>query len=128
MCKNFLIHLNHLYRHLSKLCIKRAVRKFGSMPIENFETRHKAITNDGQIYSYILKYFENLSKLNYFVKEEESIGNEMPRLMDSLKVKETLKDKNNKSTYYKRFSEYLLKSKLYPIETKGNKCMVLRLL
>ncbi|MEN8185498.1 MAG: DUF4138 domain-containing protein [Bacteroidota bacterium] len=37
------------------------------------------ITNDGQVYSYILKYSKTLPKLNYFIKIEESIGNEIPK-------------------------------------------------
>ena len=36
------------------------------------------ITNDGQVYSYILKYKSKLSKLNYFISSQESIGNEKP--------------------------------------------------
>ena len=86
------------------------------------------ITNDGQVYSYILKYSEHLSKLNYFIQEEESIGNEKPKIIDSLIVKDTLMDINDKTIYYNKFSEYLLKSKLCPIETKINKGVILRLL
>lgn len=33
------------------------------------------ITLDGNIYSFILKYYKNISKLNYFIKEDLSIGN-----------------------------------------------------
>jgi len=36
------------------------------------------ITSDGQVYSYILKYADRLSKLNYFITENEGIGNEEP--------------------------------------------------
>jgi len=42
------------------------------------ESNLLTITNDGQIYSYILKYSKKLTKLNYFIKKEESIGNEIP--------------------------------------------------
>ncbi|WP_445956545.1 DUF4138 domain-containing protein [Yeosuana sp.] len=86
------------------------------------------ITNDGQVYSYILKYSEHISKLNYFIQEEESIGNEKPKISELIIVKDTLMDINDKTIYYKKFSEYLLRSKLCPIETKRNKGMVLRLL
>jgi hypothetical protein len=86
------------------------------------------ITNDGQVYSYILKYAEHLSKLNYFIQEDESIGNEKPKMDDSLNVRDTLKNKNQKSIYYKRFSEHLLKSKSYDIASKRHKGMILRLL
>ncbi|PKP12784.1 MAG: conjugal transfer protein TraN [Bacteroidetes bacterium HGW-Bacteroidetes-3] len=37
-----------------------------------------AITTNGQVYSYILKYADTLQKLNYFISEQESIGNEKP--------------------------------------------------
>jgi hypothetical protein len=86
------------------------------------------ITNDDQVYSYILKYSEHLSKLNYFIQDEESIGNEKPKIIDSLIVKDTLMDINDKTIYYKKFSEYLLRSKINPVTTKRNKRMVLRLL
>lgn len=40
------------------------------------ESNLLAITSDGQVYSYILKYAEKLQKLNYFITENVSIGNE----------------------------------------------------
>ena len=86
------------------------------------------MTEDGQVYSYILKYSGNISKLNYFIKEEESIGNENSHINDSIIVKDTLMDKINKPTYSKRFCEHLLKSKLFPVATKRKKGMVLRLM
>ncbi len=64
-----------------------------------------AITSNGHVYSYILKYAENLSKLNYFITEQESIGNEKPRhevqntdKSDSVKMDSILP---NQSTLYK---------------------------
>lgn len=36
------------------------------------------LTMDGQVYSYLLSYKEDLPKLNYFIGCEESIGNETP--------------------------------------------------
>ncbi len=48
-----------------------------------------AITNDGQVYSYILKYANRLSKLNYFITENEGIGNEEPH-SNVLKVDEKI--------------------------------------
>lgn len=43
------------------------------------------LTQDGSIYSYILSYKEELPKLNYFIRQKESIGNEGPA-PDSLKT------------------------------------------
>ncbi|MFD0837420.1 DUF4138 domain-containing protein [Mariniflexile aquimaris] len=85
------------------------------------------ITKDGLVYSYILKYSKQLSKLNYFISEDESIGNEKPKFNDSLYVADTLNNKD-KDLYYKKFSEYLLKSKSSSITTKRKKGIVLRLL
>ena len=42
------------------------------------ESNLLAITNDGHVYSFILKYANKLSKLNYFIRSQESIGNENP--------------------------------------------------
>jgi hypothetical protein len=53
------------------------------------ESNLLAITSDGQVYSYILKYADKLSKLNYFITENESIGNEEPH-SNSLKVDEMI--------------------------------------
>ena len=70
------------------------------------------ITNGGQVYSYILKYADKLSKLNYFIPNEESIGNEksiQPRIefeKDSSKINK----KNNLG--YEKFCNYLLNSRL----------------
>lgn len=44
------------------------------------ESNLLAVTNDGQVYAYILKYKSGLSKLNYFINEKESIGNEKPQV------------------------------------------------
>ncbi len=46
-----------------------------------------AITNDGQIYSYILKYSKRLTKLNYFIAKDQSIGNEIPKVKKKQKIK-----------------------------------------
>ncbi|MHB1107828.1 MAG: DUF4138 domain-containing protein [Lutibacter sp.] len=42
------------------------------------ESNLLVITANGQVYSYILKYADTLQKLNYFISEQESIGNEKP--------------------------------------------------
>lgn len=36
------------------------------------------LTQDGQIYSYVLSYKKNMPLFNYFIDPEESIGNEKP--------------------------------------------------
>ena len=68
------------------------------------------VTDDGQVYSYILKYAEQLPKLNYFVSRTESIGTEDPLSVKS-KPKQIVKDSLVESmVYYKSFSKYLLKT------------------
>jgi uncharacterized protein DUF4138 len=85
------------------------------------------LTNDGQVYSYILKYKKELPKLNYFIAQQESIGNVKPK---EIKLRPTVKMINqstNRIIYFQRFSEYLLKSKVERIATKHKNRMHLRL-
>ena len=91
------------------------------------ESNLLTITQDGQVYSYILKYANKLSKLNYFIAENESIGNEK-----SLEIKERLiikpiNEHANRIIDFQKFSEYLLNSKPERIATKRKKGMKLRL-
>ncbi len=65
------------------------------------------INNDGSIFSYIVSYKKQLSKLNYFIPESKRIGNERPIIENPIQ-KETL---NNKANYYQRFCSYLVDRK-----------------
>lgn len=85
------------------------------------------ITNDGQVYAYILKYTDTISMLNHFISETESIGNEKP-ILKSKKADTVIKEKGDNVAYYNRFSEYLLQLKHVSIATKRKKGMVLKLL
>lgn len=40
-----------------------------------------AITHDGKVYSYMLKYKENLPQVTYFLNPKSSIGNEQPEVI-----------------------------------------------
>lgn len=40
------------------------------------ESNLLVVTGDGEVYSYLLRYSQILEKLNYFIDESESIGNE----------------------------------------------------
>ena len=62
----------------------------------------------GSVYSYILKYKKQLSRLNYFIPEPERIGKEKPKGIDSTKVAKPEKEIAPNKTYYRRFSSYLL--------------------
>jgi len=76
------------------------------------------IVNSGSIFSYIIRYSEQLEKLNYFIPGSKSIGNEIPEIIE--KSSETDNDSNGISkfekllegteTYYQNFSSRLLKN------------------
>ncbi len=58
---------------------KEIAKYFGLLrATSGVESNLLAITTNGQVYSYILKYTDKLQKLNYFISEQESIGNEKP--------------------------------------------------
>lgn len=89
------------------------------------ESNLLAVTSDGKVYSYILKYSEKLPMLNYFIKEEKSIGNEIP-LMEIPETKNTASNKD-RTAYFQRASEYLLKSSSETMDVKRKKGIRLRL-
>ncbi len=68
------------------------------------------INNNGSIFSYIVKYKEELSKLNYFIPLTSSIGNEKP-MDDQLTTTKKQEPRFDKSKYYGRFCSYLLQRK-----------------
>lgn len=65
----------------------------------------------GSVYSYIIKYKKTLSRLNYFIRESESIGPQKTLAIDSTKTIEPKKQLRNNSHYYQRYSRYLLSKK-----------------
>ena len=87
------------------------------------ESNLLTVTKSGQVYSYILKYKEKLSKLNYFISSKESIGNEQPII---LKQKSFVKP-ISRTSHFKKFSKYLLKSKYESIATKRKRGIKLQL-
>ncbi|MBO0356009.1 DUF4138 domain-containing protein [Muricauda ruestringensis] len=89
------------------------------------ESNLLAVTSDGKVYSYILKYSDKLPKLNYFIGGDESIGNESP-VMEIPKTKNTDSNKD-RTAYYQRASEYLLRSSSETIAIKCKKGIRLRL-
>lgn len=89
------------------------------------ESNLLTITDNGQVYSYILKYKEELKKLNYFISEKERIGNDKPKEIEQKPILEPLislkNEKENRIKYFQRFSEYLLRSKVANLGTKREK-------
>lgn len=67
-----------------------------------------AVTTKGRVYCYILKYADSLSKLNYFLDESKSIGQEKPIIEMSVN---TLGLDSLKMVYYTKYSKFLLNQK-----------------
>lgn len=78
------------------------------------------ITNDGQIYSYILKYNKKLSILNYFISIKESIGNEIPvECEEQIQLpKENSIHKSDLDKYAKNCTSFLKNSKMEILKIK----------
>lgn len=91
------------------------------------ESNLLTITNDGQVYSYILKYAVELPKLNYFIPQDESIGNEIPKEIKQKHITKPINAYKSRITYFQKFSEYVLNTKPERIATKRKKGMKLRL-
>ncbi len=75
------------------------------------ESNLLTVTKNGQVYSYILKFKEQLPKLNYFITAKESIGKEKPGGSPLFDKKNLSVDNKDKSYYYHQFCSYLLKGK-----------------
>ena len=91
------------------------------------ESNLLAVTNDGEVYSYILKYEKELSKLNYFVGNKESIGNEVRKVIKEKPNTPLISEAKKRIIFFERFSKYLLKLKPENLKTKRKKGLKLRL-
>ena len=72
------------------------------------ESNLLVINRNGSIFSYIVRYKKQLSKLNYFIPVSNSIGNEKPIVPDSIQVVSTEENIDNRTYYYQKFCSYLL--------------------
>ena len=75
------------------------------------ESNLLVVNRNGSIFSYIIRYKKQLSKLNYFIPLSNSIGNEKPIVTDSTLVESSEELVDNKTYYYQKFCSYLLKRK-----------------
>lgn len=92
------------------------------------ESNLLAITDDGQVYAYILKYADSIPKLNYFISASQSIGREKPSQKKDVYLKDTTIEKASHSIdYYKAYSEYLFGIAHKTISRKRKGGLVLRL-
>lgn len=72
------------------------------------ESNLLVINRNGAIFSYIVKYKEELTKLNYFITESNSIGNEKPMIADTLSKNQSGIKIDNRTYYYQKFCSYLV--------------------
>ena len=72
------------------------------------ESNLLVVNRNGAIFSYIVRYKKQLSKLNYFIPLSNSIGNEKPLVTDSIQVVTSEKNIDNRTYYYQKFCSYLL--------------------
>lgn len=91
------------------------------------ESNLLVVTNDGKVYSYILKFSEKLPKLNYFIAENESIGSEVPQDIIQKKLNESEDKPSVKVAYFQKYCDYLLNSKNETVGTKRHKGLKLQL-
>jgi len=66
------------------------------------------VNRDGSIFSYIVRYKAQLSRLNYFIPLSSSIGNEKPLVTDSIQTVTSEESIDNRTYYYQKFCSYLL--------------------
>jgi len=67
------------------------------------------INNNGSIFSYIIRYKEQLKTLNYFIPDSTSIGNEKPFIEAIAKDQKPSQQFDFETSYYERFCSYLVK-------------------
>lgn len=72
------------------------------------ESNLLVVNRSGSIFSYIVRYKKQLSKLNYFIPLLNSIGNEKPIVTDSIQAETSEKSIDNRTYYYHKFCSYLL--------------------
>ena len=72
------------------------------------ESNLLVVNRNGTIFSYIVRYKKQLSKLNYFIPLSNSVGNEKPMVTDSIQVVTSEKNIDNRTYYYQKFCSYLL--------------------
>lgn len=85
------------------------------------ESNLLVVNRDGSVFSYIIKYKERLSKINYFIPISNSIGNEKPIVNDSIKIADSEASDTSRYKYYEIFCAYLLDRKQHMGRLKKRK-------
>ncbi|MBD0777754.1 DUF4138 domain-containing protein [Maribacter sp. ANRC-HE7] len=75
------------------------------------ESNLLVINKNGSVFSYIVRYKQHLSRLNYFIPKTKSIGNEKPVSPDSVAIDKSENLIKNRASYYQNFCSFLLDRK-----------------
>ncbi|UJH91929.1 DUF4138 domain-containing protein [Antarcticibacterium sp. 1MA-6-2] len=75
------------------------------------ESNLLVISSNGSVFSYIVKYKEQLDQLNYFVPKSDTIGNEKPVISDEPEINKTGIKERDKTYYYGKFCSFLVERK-----------------
>ena len=75
------------------------------------ESNLLVINQNGSIFSYIVRYREQLSTLNYFIPKASSIGNEKPIIADSSDAARPKNQVGKRTDYYQKLCSYLIDRK-----------------
>ncbi|WP_405199329.1 DUF4138 domain-containing protein [Christiangramia sp. LLG6405-1] len=86
-------------------------QNFGLLQATPGEESNLLVICGNSIYSYIVKYKKQLSRLNYFITESESIGNLKSTSPISKEQSEPKKNVTNKENHYKKYAAFLLSKK-----------------
>ena len=85
---------------------------FGLLQAQPGEESNLLVVNrNGAIFSYIVRYKRQLTKLNYFIPLSNSIGNEKPIVIDSIETMTSKRSIDTRAYYYQEFCSYLLNRK-----------------
>ena len=91
------------------------------------ESNLLVLTSDGKIFSYILKYNRELKTLNRFIREQESIGTEIPIAKNISKIPLYEGNYENRATFFEKFSRFLLNRNFKTLVSKNENGIILRL-
>tara|TARA_R110000868_G_scaffold100600_3_gene276615 strand:- start:2085 stop:2879 length:795 start_codon:yes stop_codon:yes gene_type:complete len=91
------------------------------------ESNLLTVTNDGKVYSYIIKYAEKLLELNYFISENESIGYEFSMDFELEPVAGTQDEYAKNETHFQKMGDHLLNSRYENLATKRKKGIKIQL-
>lgn len=94
---------------------------------EGPESNLLVLTEDGRVYSYILKYRKALPRLNHFITENESIGTEVPLEISEPSISGGLEPATPQRESFEAFSDQLLGSRLERLAGKRKRGIGLQL-